>query len=72
MEKWAGGSRNLLRRQNRQRPDAIIELAALLVACGHWLSLSLLDMAVTATLFVLGEIVLSRFFFAMGLRDRPY
>jgi len=51
-----------------QVPEALFPL----VACAHWLSLSLVDIAVTVALFFAGEIVLSRLFFALGLRDRPY
>jgi hypothetical protein len=43
-----------------------------LVACRGWLSLGLIDIAVAVAMFFAGEIVLSRLFFALGLRDRPY
>ena len=52
--------------------DQIPESLFPLVACRGWLSLGLVDIAVAVALFFAGEIVLSRLFFALGLRDRPY
>lgn len=52
--------------------DQVPESLFPLIACREWLSLGLVDIAVTVALFFAGEIVLSRFFFALGLRDRPY
>ena len=52
--------------------DQIPESLFPLLACRGWLSLGLVDIAITVTLFFAGKIVLSRLFFALGLRDRPY
>src|SRR5205814_5405349 len=52
--------------------DQIPESLFPLVACRGWLSLGLVDIVIGVTLFFAGEIVLSRLFFALGLRDRPY
>ena len=52
--------------------DQIPESLFPLVACRGWLSLGLIDIAVAVAMFFAGEIVLSRLFFALGLRDRPY
>jgi hypothetical protein len=52
--------------------DQVPESLFPLIACEGWLSLGLVDISVTVALFFAGEIVLSRFFFALGLRDRPY
>ena len=51
-----------------QLPEALFPV----VVCAHWLSLSLVDIALTVALFFGGEIALSRLLFALGLRDRPY
>ena len=52
--------------------DQIPEALFPVLACWAWLSLSLVDMALTVALFFVGGIVFSRLFFALGLRDRPY
>ena len=52
--------------------DQIPESLFPLLACRGWLSLGLVDIVIGVTLFFAGEIVLSRLFFALGLRDRPY
>ncbi|MBV9015131.1 MAG: CDP-archaeol synthase [Alphaproteobacteria bacterium] len=51
-----------------QIPEALLPV----LACWAWLSLSFLDIILTVALFFVGEIVFSRLFFALGLRDRPY
>jgi CDP-2,3-bis-(O-geranylgeranyl)-sn-glycerol synthase len=51
-----------------QVPEALFPLTA----CRDWLSLGLLDIVIAVLLFFVGEIVLSRLCFAVGLRDRPY
>ena len=51
-----------------QVPEALFPL----IVCRDWLSLTLADMAVAIAVFFIGELVLSRLLFALGLRDRPY
>jgi hypothetical protein len=51
-----------------QIPEALLPL----IACRSWLALGLGDILVVLMLFCVGEIVLSRVLFAVGLRDRPY
>jgi hypothetical protein len=51
-----------------QVPEALFPL----VACRSWLSLGVVDIVLAVVLFFVGELVLSRVFFALGLRDRPY
>ena len=51
-----------------QVPEALFPLTA----SRDWLSLGLLDIVIAVLLFFVGEIVLSRLCFAVGLRDRPY
>jgi len=52
--------------------DQIPEALFPLIVCRSWLVLGLGDILVVLILFCAGEIVLSRVFFAVGLRDRPY
>jgi hypothetical protein len=52
--------------------DQIPESVLPLLACLMLLPLSWLDMVVTAVVFFVGEIVLSRILFRLRLRDRPY
>ena len=52
--------------------DEIPEALLPALACRDWLCLSFIDIALTVALFFIGEIVWSRLFFALGLRDRPY
>ena len=42
------------------------------VACGAYLPLGPLDVALIVLVFFVGELATSRLFFAVGLRDRPY
>jgi CDP-diglyceride synthetase len=51
-----------------QLPEALLPL----LVCGPWLGLGLADILVSAAIFFLGELALSRLFFALRLRDRPY
>lgn len=51
-----------------QVPEALIPL----IVCRYWLWLTLADIAVAMGLFFVGELVLSRVLFVVGLRDRPY
>ena len=51
-----------------QVPEALLPL----LACRDLLSLTMADIGVTAALFVIGEVLLSRVFYAFRLRDRPY
>jgi CDP-2,3-bis-(O-geranylgeranyl)-sn-glycerol synthase len=51
-----------------QVPEALFPL----LACRHPLSLTMADIGVTAALFFIGEVLLSRVFYAFRLRDRPY
>ena len=52
--------------------DQIPELLFPAVACSAYLPLSPLDIAVIVLVFSVGEQAMSRLFFAVGLRDRPY
>ena len=52
--------------------DQIPEALFPVLACWGPLSLSFIDIAITVSLFVIGEVIFSRLFFALGLRDRPY
>ena len=52
--------------------DQIPESLFPLLACRSVLSLTALDIAVGCTIFFAGEILLSRLFFWLRLRDRPY
>jgi len=52
--------------------DQIPESLFPLLACRSALSLSALDIAVACTIFFVGQVLLSRLFFWLGLRDRPY
>jgi CDP-2,3-bis-(O-geranylgeranyl)-sn-glycerol synthase len=51
-----------------QIPEALLPLIAVCLL----LSLSLTDMAVTLLAFFVGDLLLSRIFFRLGVRDRPY
>jgi hypothetical protein len=52
--------------------DQIPESLFPLLACRSALSLSALDIAVACAIFFVGQVLLSRLFFWLGLRDRPY
>lgn len=52
--------------------DQIPESLFPLLACRLLLPLTMLDIAVAAILFLVGELVLSRILFKLHLRDRPY
>jgi len=51
-----------------QVPEALFPL----LACRNPLSLTMADIGITAALFVVGEVLLSRVFYAFRVRDRPY
>jgi CDP-2,3-bis-(O-geranylgeranyl)-sn-glycerol synthase len=51
-----------------QLPEALIPL----LACRGALALTLADIAATAAMFFVGEIVLSRLLFRLRVRDRPH
>ncbi|MGE5271519.1 MAG: CDP-archaeol synthase [Thiohalocapsa sp.] len=52
--------------------DQIPEALFPLLACRAALALSAADIAAGVVLFFVGEVVLSRLFYRLGLRDRPY
>ncbi len=52
--------------------DQIPESLFPLLACRSALSLTALDIAAGCAIFFAGEVLLSRLFFWLGLRDRPY
>ena len=52
--------------------DQIPEALFPLLACRSVLSLTLVDIAAGCAIFFVGEILLSRVFFRLRLRDRPY
>jgi hypothetical protein len=52
--------------------DQIPESLFPLLACRYWLSLTLLDILIGVTAFLVGEILLSRVFYWLGVRDQPY
>ena len=52
--------------------DQIPEALFPLLACRNPLSLTMADIGITAALFFIGEVLLSRVFYALRLRDRPY
>jgi CDP-archaeol synthase len=52
--------------------DQIPESLFPLLACQSALSLTALDIAVACAIFFAGQILLSRLFFWLRLRDRPY
>jgi CDP-2,3-bis-(O-geranylgeranyl)-sn-glycerol synthase len=52
--------------------DQIPESLLPLLACRSALSLTVADIAVVVAVFFIGEVVLSRLFHRLGLRDRPY
>ena len=51
-----------------QLPEALFPL----LVCRNPLSLTIADIGVTAALFFIGEVLLSRVFYAFRLRDQPY
>jgi hypothetical protein len=51
-----------------QLPESLLPL----LACRQALSLSALDILIAVTIFFVGEMMLSRLFFRLRLRDRPY
>jgi CDP-diglyceride synthetase len=51
-----------------QVPEALLPL----LACRNLLSLTMTDIAAGVGLFFIGEVLLSRVFYALRLRDRPY
>jgi hypothetical protein len=51
-----------------QVPEALFPL----LACRNLLSLTMADIATGVGLFFIGEVLLSRVFYALRLRDRPY
>jgi CDP-2,3-bis-(O-geranylgeranyl)-sn-glycerol synthase len=52
--------------------DQIPESLLPLLVCRGALALTFLDMLVVLVLFYVGEVLLSRLLFKLGLRDRPY
>ncbi len=52
--------------------DQIPESLLPLLACRAALPLSVADIAVLVALFFVGEVVFSRLFYRLGLRDHPY
>jgi hypothetical protein len=46
--------------------------ATVSVVCSAYLPLRPLDVALIVLVFSVGELAMSRLFFAVGLRDRPY
>jgi CDP-2,3-bis-(O-geranylgeranyl)-sn-glycerol synthase len=52
--------------------DQIPESLFPLLVCSRALALSAVDIAATAALFLIGEILLSRILFKLRIRDRPY
>ncbi|HTO82723.1 MAG TPA: CDP-archaeol synthase [Methylomirabilota bacterium] len=52
--------------------DQIPESLLPLLACRSPLSLTIADIAAVVAVFFVGEVVLSRLFYRLGLRDRPY
>jgi hypothetical protein len=51
-----------------QLPEALLPL----LACAGWLGLGFADVVAALAIFFVGELALSRVFFALNLRDRPY
>jgi CDP-2,3-bis-(O-geranylgeranyl)-sn-glycerol synthase len=52
--------------------DQVPESLLPLLACAGLLPLSIADIALIVAVFFIGEIVFSRLFYRLGLRDRPY
>jgi CDP-2,3-bis-(O-geranylgeranyl)-sn-glycerol synthase len=52
--------------------DQIPESLLPLLACRGALPLTVVDTALLVALFVVGEVLCSRLFYRLGLRDRPY
>lgn len=51
-----------------QIPEALLPL----VVCSGPLALTFLEIAVVVAIFMIGEVILSRFLFYLRVRDRPY
>jgi hypothetical protein len=54
------------------RVDQVPESLFPAVACSAYLPLGPVDVLAIVSVFSLGELAMSRLFFAVGLRDRPY
>jgi hypothetical protein len=52
--------------------DQIPESLLPLIACRGWLPLTPLDILIGILAFLIGEVLLSRIFYRLGIRDRPY
>lgn len=52
--------------------DQIPESLLPLIACHHWLPLTILEISIGLVVFMIGQILLSRAFYWLGIRDRPY
>jgi CDP-diglyceride synthetase len=52
--------------------DQIPESLLPLLACRGPLSLTLADIGASVAVFFIGEVILSRLFYRLGLRDKPY
>ena len=52
--------------------DQIPEVLFPLLACRSTLSLTVVDITAGCAIFLVGEVLLSRLFFRLRLRDRPY
>jgi CDP-2,3-bis-(O-geranylgeranyl)-sn-glycerol synthase len=52
--------------------DQVPESLLPAVACSVYLPLGLIDIVAIVLVFFVGELALSRLFFAIGVRDRPY
>jgi hypothetical protein len=52
--------------------DQIPESLLPLLVCMFLLPLTLIDVAITTTIFFVGALVLSRILFKLNIRDRPY
>ena len=52
--------------------DQVPESLFPLLACSNLLSLTIVDVAVGTAVFFVGAVLLSRLFFRLHLRDRPY
>ena len=53
-------------------PDQVPESLFPAVACSAYLPLGPVDVLAIVLVFSVGELAMSRLFFAVGLRDRPY
>jgi hypothetical protein len=70
---------SFLKRRLNYRPssratgiDQIPEALLPLIACHYWLPLTVPEILGGVVVFVIGEILLSRVFYRLGIRDRPY